>query len=98
MKTLHRIINSYITVIVRATVLLTMSSLLFWCTALSGQSGPPSPIENERRLTRLETKVEQMAADIKELKDTDWIKLAALALLTGEAGVRHVTNRRNKKE
>lgn len=96
MNILRRLFYSRAGLLVRSSLLISNCFLLLWSATPTAET---AAIENERRLTRLETKVEQMAADLKELKDTDWLKLAALALLTGELGVRHIVNRRiGKKE
>lgn len=48
------------------------------------------PIQNEHRFTTLETKVEVIAQDLKEMRQYNWAVILGLAGLLGEAGIRIV--------
>ena len=45
-------------------------------------------VENEHRFTALETRLDSIQADIKDVKQYNWVIYSALAGLAGEAGLR----------
>lgn len=45
-------------------------------------------IDNEHRLTALETKVDAILADVHDLRQYNWVALLGIAGLSGEAGLR----------
>lgn len=84
---------------VRSCVLFTLTLLILIQGAITATRAQVvdvrQAVAQEHRFSVLEEKVYDMTRDITEIKETinkeqrtDWIKMLALALLTGEAGIR----------
>jgi hypothetical protein len=54
-------------------------------------------IENEHRFTTLETRLDSIQGDIKDLKQYNWVVYSALAGLAGESALR-ILKKKNTEE
>lgn len=79
---------------IRIVMLLGLSALLILMALRSIAGAQPSPVETEHRFTQVETRVEAMGQDIRDIKKTvddvgrtTWMQLLALAGLIGERGI-----------
>lgn len=79
---------------IRIALLLGLSVLLILMALRSIAGAQPSPVEVEHRFTQVETRVEAMGQDIRDIKKTvedmgrtTWMQLLALAGLIGERGI-----------
>lgn len=86
--------------LVRGGVCIGLSVMCLICLVISltGQGILEKDVEAEsiaaeHRLTALETKMDLQAAEIHDVRQTQWLILLALAGLTGETGIRVLKKR-----
>ncbi len=72
----------------RATILFSLSFLLGITAVSTVLAQRPLSVEEEHRLTRLETRLDHIAEELEQIRLHAWLELAGLGGLVAEAGVR----------